>query len=143
MNIGQAAQDSGISAKTIRYYENTGLIPAAIRTGSGYRSFSAKDVHTLRFIHRARRLGFSVHDIRQLLTLLQDKNRASADVKALALAHMTVLDRKLAELQTMQRTLQHLIAHCEGDERPDCPILDDLAGDGAERLRDEPGSPLH
>lgn len=143
MNIGQAAQVSGISAKTIRYYENTGLIPAASRTRSGYRVYNAKEVHVLRFIHRARRLGFSVHDIRQLLTLWQDKNRASADVKALALAHVTVLDRKLAELQAMERALQHLIAHCEGDERPDCPILDDLAGDGAERLREEPSSPLH
>jgi MerR family copper efflux transcriptional regulator len=132
MNIGQAAQASGLSAKTIRYYEDTGLIPAAGRTRVGYRDYNEKEVHTLRFIQRARRLGVPVKGIRRLLALWQDRNRTSADVKALALAHVTVLDRKLADVQAMRRTLQHLIAHCEGDERPDCPILDDLAGQGTE-----------
>jgi Cu(I)-responsive transcriptional regulator len=137
MNIGQAAQASGLSVKTIRYYEDTGLIPAAGRTRAGYRDYSEKEVHTLRFIQRARRLGLSVQSIRQLLALWQDRNRASAEVKALALAHVTVLDRKLADLQAMRGTLQHLIAHCEGDERPDCPILDDLAGEGTKLLGED------
>ncbi|MFJ1311894.1 Cu(I)-responsive transcriptional regulator [Agrobacterium sp. P15N1-A] len=127
MNIGQAATASGIPAKMIRYYEETGLIPAASRTECGYRAYDTKDVQTLRFIHRARHLGFSMEDIRQLLSLWQDRHRTSADVRALALAHITGLDLKLENLQTMQRTLKHLIAHCEGDDRPDCPILDDLA----------------
>lgn len=134
MNIGQAAQASGLSAKTIRYYEDTGLIPAASRTMAGYRDYNGKEVHILRFIQRARRLGVPVQSIRQLLALWQDRNRASADVKALALAHVTVVDRKLADLQAMRRTLQHLIAHCKGDDRPECPILDDLAGQSTELL---------
>ncbi|MFC0808874.1 Cu(I)-responsive transcriptional regulator [Ensifer sp. P24N7] len=129
MNIGQAAAASGIPAKMIRYYEETGLIPTASRTRAGYRAYDAKEVQTLRFIHRARQLGFSMHDIRRLLALWQDRNRASADVKALALAHLTVLDLKLAHLQTMRRALEHLIVHYEGDDRPDCPILDDLAAE--------------
>jgi len=143
MNIGQAAQASGISAKTIRYYENTGLIPAASRTRTGYRVYNEREVHTLRFIHRARRLGFSIQDIRRLLSLWQDRNRESADVKVLALSHLAVLDRKLANLQAMQRTLEHLIAHCEGNDRPDCPILDDLAGTVTVRTGEEIGSQLH
>lgn len=130
MNIGQAAQASGLSAKIIRYYEGTGLVPAAGRTRAGYRDYNEKEVHTLRFIQHARRLGFSVRGIRRLLALWQDRNRTSADVKAPTLTNLSVLDRKLADLQAMRRTLQHLIAHCEGDERPDCPILDDLAGEG-------------
>jgi MerR family copper efflux transcriptional regulator len=134
MNIGQAAQASGLSAKMIRYYEDTGLIPAAGRTMAGYREYNEKEVHTLRFIQRARRLGVPVQSIRQFLALWQDRNRTSAEVKALALAHVTVLDRKLADLQAMRRTLQHLISHCRGDERPDCPILDDLAGQSTELL---------
>ncbi|MGH6808861.1 MAG: Cu(I)-responsive transcriptional regulator [Ensifer adhaerens] len=132
MNIGQAAQASGLSAKTIRYYEINGLLPAASRSRAGYRVYDEKEVHTLRFIHRARQLGFSMQDIRQLLTLWQDRDRASADVKALALAHASVLDRKLADVQAMLRTLRHLIAYCEGDNRPECPILDDLAGESTE-----------
>lgn len=132
MNIGQAAQASGLSAKTIRYYEDTGLIPAAGRTRAGYRDYNEKEVHILRFIQHARRIGFSGQGVRQLLTLWQDRNRTSADVKALALAHVTGLERKLADLQTMRLTLQHLVAHCEGDDRPDCPILDDLAAQGTE-----------
>ena len=127
MNIGQAAAASGMPAKTIRYYEDIGLIPAASRTGAGYRAYDTKARPLLRFIHGARQLGFSMQDIRRLLALWQDRSRASADVKALTLAHLSVLERKLADLQTMRRMLEHLIAHCEGDDRPDCPILDDLA----------------
>jgi MerR family copper efflux transcriptional regulator len=132
MNIGQAAQASGMAAKTIRYYEDIGLLPAASRSRAGYRVYNEKEVHTLRFIHRARQLGFSMQGIRRLLALWQDRNRTSADVKALALAHVTALDRKLADLRAMKRTLEHLIAHCEGDDRPDCPILGDLAGQRTE-----------
>jgi MerR family copper efflux transcriptional regulator len=131
MNIGQAAAASGISAKTIRYYEDTGLVPVADRTGAGYRVYNENDVHTLRFIQRARRLGFSMGSIRQLLTLWQDRNRASAEVKVLALAQMAELNQKLVGLRAMKRTLEHLAAHCQGDDRPDCPILDDLAGEKA------------
>jgi Cu(I)-responsive transcriptional regulator len=136
MNIGQAAQASGVRAKTIRYYEETGLIPAAGRTEAGYRVYDDKDVNTLRFIHRARQLGFSVQDIRRLLALWQDKSRASVEVKALARSHITALDEKLAKLRSMKRTLEHVVTHCEGDERPDCPILDELAGEDAELPRD-------
>lgn len=141
LNIGQAAQGSGLSAKTIRYYQNTRLMPAAGRTRAGYRDYDKNEVYTLRLIHRARRLGFSMDDIRRLLTLWQDRNRTSADIKTLALSHPTALDRKLAELQAMQRTLEHLVAHCDGDERPDCPILDDLAGPGA-RVTIEDSDPV-
>lgn len=143
MNIGKAAVASGISAKTIRYYEDSGLIPAANRTRAGYRVYSETDVHTLRFIQRARHLGLPVRDIRQLLALWRDRSRTSAEVKGLALAHMSVLDRKLASLQSMRRTLEHLIAHCQGDDRPDCPILDDLAGRGAVSSRNDVGSSLN
>ncbi|MFC0208807.1 Cu(I)-responsive transcriptional regulator [Chelativorans intermedius] len=139
MNIGQAAQASGIPAKTIRYYEETGLIPAAGRTEAGYRVYTNKDVNTLRFIHRARQLGFSIEDIRRLLGLWQDDSRTSMEVKALARAHIGVLDEKLAKLKAMKRTLKHLIDHCEGDERPDCPILDDLAGEDTELPRGRVG----
>lgn len=131
MNIGQAAEASGVSAKMIRYYERVGLIPAAARTEAGYRIYSTADVHALKFIHRARSLGFSVEQMRELLALWQDKGRASADVKALALAHIADLDLKIEALRTMRETLQHLAEHCHGDQRPDCPILADLA-DGQE-----------
>lgn len=127
MNIGQAARASGISAKMIRYYEDVGLIPAARRSASGYRLYSAADVHTLQFINRARSLGFSVDQMRQLLSLWQDKARASADVKAVALAHVQALDDKIEALHTMRETLTDLAEHCHGDARPDCPILEDFA----------------
>lgn len=131
MNIGQAAKASGISAKMIRYYESVDLIPPARRTESGYRIYSAADVHMLRFVNRARSLGFSVDRMRELLSLWRDRNRTSADVKAVALTHVTELDDKIEALRTMRDTLTHLAAHCHGDERPDCPILEDLA-DGHE-----------
>lgn len=129
MNIGEAAKASGVSAKMIRYYERTGLIPAAARTDAGYRIYTHREVATLRFIRRARDLGFSVKAIAQLLALWQDRGRASADVKTLALAHVETLHAKIAELEVMAGTLQYLADHCQGDERPDCPILNDLAGD--------------
>ena len=129
MNIGDAAKASGVSAKMIRYYEQTGLIPPADRTASGYRDYSDKDVHVLRFIRRSRDLGFSVAEITELLALWQDRSRQSADVKALARTHITALRQKIDNLQQMADTLQTLADCCAGDHRPDCPILTDLETD--------------
>ncbi|MCC5993002.1 MAG: Cu(I)-responsive transcriptional regulator [Rhodobacteraceae bacterium] len=130
MNIGAAAQASGVSAKMIRYYEETGLIPAAQRTASGYRVYSEQDVHMLRFIRRARDLGFSVEGIRGLLDLWRDQSRHSADVKQLALEHVAELRRKIAELEDMASTLETLARACHGNDRPDCPILSELEAPG-------------
>jgi len=127
MNIGQAAAASGVSAKMIRHYEESGLIRAARRTPSNYRSYSDNEVHVLRFIKRARALGFSMADIKLLLSLWQDKSRSSASVKRIAGTHIEELERKIAELQSMVRTLEHLVHHCHGDHRPECPILEELA----------------
>jgi Cu(I)-responsive transcriptional regulator len=127
MNIGQAAKASGISAKMIRYYEAIGLIGSAERTAAGYRTYGASDVHTLRFIRRARDLGFSVEQMGDLLALWRDRSRASADVKAIALTHIEELDRKAQALKEMSQTLKHLADHCHGDTRPDCPILEEFA----------------
>ena len=127
MNIGQVAAASGVSAKMIRYYESIGLIPPAGRTAAGYRVYQASDTATLRFIHSARRVGFPVERIRRLLALWRDKGRASGDVKTLAAAHIADLDRQIADLAAMRRSLEHLAARCHGDDRPDCPILDGLA----------------
>ena len=127
MNIGKAAHASGISAKTIRYYESIGLIPKAARNHAGYRYYSGTDVHTLRFIKRARNLGFSVGQINELLALWRNRRRSSAAVKALALERVAALDAKAAELMAMSRTLKHLADNCAGDHRPECPILDDIA----------------
>jgi Cu(I)-responsive transcriptional regulator len=132
MNIGQAAHLSGVSAKTIRYYESIGLIPEASRTESGYRTYSDKDVETLRFIHHSRNLGFSVKEVTMLLDLWRNKNRASADVKALAVAHIGEVDRKIEELRSIRDTLLHLTQRCHGDNRPDCPILEELAGEAVD-----------
>jgi Cu(I)-responsive transcriptional regulator len=123
MNIGEASKASGISAKMIRYYEGVGLIRPVDRNESGYRIYSAGDVHTLRFIRRARDLGFSVEKIRQLLLLWQDQTRHSADVKRLALGHIDELNQRIGELQSIADTLQTLVDCCTGDSRPDCPIL--------------------
>lgn len=126
MNIGQAADASGVSAKMIRYYETTGLIEPPGRTTSGYRVYADNDVHTLKFIRRARDLGFSVEQIQDLLGLWRDRGRASADVKAVAQEHVNRLCKKVAELQAMIETLKNLAAKCSDDSRPDCPILRDL-----------------
>lgn len=126
MNIGQAAERSGVSAKMIRYYEQSGLIPPAQRSESGYRTYRQDDIHRLRFIRRARDLGFSVAEIRDLLSLWDDRSRQSADVKRLAQAHIDELEARIGQLRQMADTLQTLINCCAGDERPDCPILANL-----------------
>jgi MerR family transcriptional regulator, copper efflux regulator len=126
-NIGQAAEASGVSAKMIRHYESIGLIRAAGRSAGNYRVYDDRDVHTLRFVRRARSLGFSMKQIAELLSLWQNRSRSSAKVRRLALEHVDALENKILELQTMVRTLRHLAEQCHGDSRPDCPILDDLA----------------
>lgn len=126
MNIGQAAKATGVSAKMIRYYESVGLIPPASRTDSGYRAYADADVHMLRFIRRARDLGFSVAEIHDLLGLWRDRSRKSADVKRLAQKHIDDLHRRIQDLRQMADSLQALTACCAGDERPDCPILENL-----------------
>jgi len=131
MNIGQAATESAVSAKMIRHYEALGLLPKMPRTESGYRQYDGTSVHTLRFIRRARDLGFSIKEIATLLGLWRNRRRASADVKRIALAHADDLQRRIDEMQAMRRTLEHLAHCCHGDARPECPILDDLAGGAA------------
>ncbi|MCU7373737.1 Cu(I)-responsive transcriptional regulator [Paucibacter sp. O1-1] len=126
-NIGEAAARSGVSAKMLRHYESLGLLPQIARTESGYRLYSDKEVHTLRFIRRARDLGFSIAEITELLKLWQNRRRASSEVKRIALAHVADLDRRLAEMTAMKRSLEALASCCHGDERPDCPILDGLS----------------
>ena len=127
MNIGQAARRSGLSAKMIRYYESIGLLKPALRSDSGYRLYSQDDLHSLAFIKRSRDLGFSLEEVAKLLTLWQDRQRASADVKALAMQHIDELNRRIEELVSLRDTLGELVSHCQGDDRPDCPILKDLA----------------
>lgn len=129
MNIGQAAKQSGLPAKTIRYYEEIGLV-IADRAENGYRDYSANHVHRLNFIHRSRDLGFSVEECRLLLSLYDDDARESAEVKALATAKIAEIDEKLARLAGLKATLQHLADHCHGDHRPDCPILEELSSGG-------------
>lgn len=129
-NIGEAAALSGVSAKMIRHYESIGLIPQASRTFANYRLYSDADVHRLGFIKRSRKLGFSMKQIEQLLGLWSNPERSSAEVKRLAQAHADELALRIEEIQAMQRTLQNLARHCHGDHRPECPILDDLAGPG-------------
>ncbi|MBV6289739.1 Cu(I)-responsive transcriptional regulator [Pseudomonas aegrilactucae] len=130
MNIGQAARRSGLSAKMIRYYESIGLLKPASRSDSGYRLYQQHDLHALAFIKRSRDLGFSLEEVARLLTLWQDRQRASADVKALANEHIADLNRRIDELVSLRDTLSELVAHCQGDDRPDCPILKDLAAGG-------------
>ncbi|MCW5658249.1 MAG: Cu(I)-responsive transcriptional regulator [Burkholderiaceae bacterium] len=131
MNIGQAAAASAVSAKMIRHYEALGLLPKVPRTQAGYRQYDDATVHTLRFIRRARDLGFSIKEIEALLGLWRNRRRASADVKRIALAHVADLQRRIDEMQAMQRALGHLAHCCQGNERPECPILDDLAREDA------------
>jgi len=127
INIGSAADLSGISAKMVRHYESLGLLPRVARTDSGYRQYSEADVHTLRFIKRSRDLGFSMAEIAELVTLWQNRRRTSASVKRIAQKHVDELAARIEAMQAMQRTLGQLLHHCHGDDRPDCPILDDLA----------------
>lgn len=131
MDIGQASRSSGVSVKMIRHYEAIGLLPKVARTLANYRVYSANDVHVLRFIRRARDLGFSMEEIRELLGLWRNKSRSSAAVKQIASRHVQDLKAKIEELQAMARTLEHLTRHCHGDQRPECPILEDLARPGA------------
>ena len=127
LNIGQAAQASGVSAKMIRHYESIGLIPAVNRTDAGYRLYNGDTIHMLQFIRNARDLGFSIAQIDTLLQLWGNRARPSADVKQLAMAHVKELDEKIQALQAMKQTLENLASHCHGDNRPDCPILAGLA----------------
>ena len=127
MRIGEAARRSGMATKTIRFYEEVGLVAPAPRTDSGYREFSDEDVLRLRFIHRARDLGFSVGEVGRLLSLWTDRERASADVKRLALEHAGRIEAKMGELRSMRDAILHLAERCHGDDRPECPILDELA----------------
>jgi Cu(I)-responsive transcriptional regulator len=129
MNIGQAAASSGVSAKMIRHYEESGFIPRAKRSDAGYRVYAEADIHALRFIRRARDLGFSLKEIKTLLGLWGNRKRESGDVKRLALQHVAELDARIAEMRAMRKTLAELARHCHGDRRPSCPILDDLSGD--------------
>jgi MerR family copper efflux transcriptional regulator len=131
MNIGEAAGASGVSAKMIRHYEQLGLLPEARRTDSGYRQYEQNEVQTLQFIRHARDLGFSLSEIAELVGLWQNRRRPSRQVKALAEAHIKELELKAAELLAMKSALEHLVKCCHGDDRPECPILDGLAGDGA------------
>lgn len=127
MNIGQASKVSGVSAKMIRYYEQIKLISPAHRSQSSYRTYSENDIHTLQFIRGARDLGFSVEQMKTLLALWRDRSRASADVKAVALVHIAELERKAAAIDAMTRTLKHLANTCQGNDRPDCPIIEEIA----------------
>jgi MerR family copper efflux transcriptional regulator len=128
VNIGMASRMSGVTPKMIRHYESLGLLPAVHRSDAGYRQYGDKEVHTLRFIRRARALGFSMMEIAELLKLWQNKRRASADVKRIAQAHVADLERRIAEMEAMRKTLAQLAHCCQGNSRPDCPILTELAG---------------
>jgi Cu(I)-responsive transcriptional regulator len=128
MNVGEAANRSGLPAKTIRYYESIGLIGSPQRSGANYREFDDADLHRLRVIARSRALGFSVEEVRRLLALYADRGRASSDVKAMVVEHIDAIERKIADLKSKRRALAHLAEQCHGDARPHCPILEDLAG---------------
>jgi Cu(I)-responsive transcriptional regulator len=131
LNIGQAARRSGISAKMIRHYESQGLLKTALRTEAGYRLYDSNDIHTLRFVRRARSLGFAMKEIGQLLGLWQNRRRTSGDVRRIAQRHIADLEQKIHALESMRGTLKDLVERCHGDHRPECPIVDDLAGEGA------------
>lgn len=134
MNIGEAAARSGVPAKTIRYYDEIGLIRPSGRSANGYRAFAEPDVHKLSFLQRARSLGFTIKDCRALLSLYEDRDRSSADVKALAQAHLEEIVRKIDELESLRKVLFDLVETCSGDSRPDCPILSGLAGPDPESV---------
>ena len=142
MNIGEAARRSGVPAKTIRYYESIHLIPEPARRDNGYRTYSERDVDILRFVSRARSLGFSMRDVSSLLALWQDSGRASADVKAVALRNIDRINRKIAELVSIRDILGDLAERCHGDQRPDCPIIEELAA-VVRRSGEESGEPCH
>ena len=129
MNIGTVSRATGLPAKTIRYYESIGLVAPAERSAGNYRRYGDSELMALRFVERARRLGFTLKEVSELLALWRDKSRQSAEVRALAQAQIRRLDARLRELRSMRRTLEHLVERCRGDERPDCPILDELAGE--------------
>lgn len=133
MNIGEASKKSGVSAKLIRHYESIGLIPKASRALSGYRTYSDREVNILKFVKRSRSLGFSMEEIKKLVSLWRNKKRTSQEVKKLATKHIDELEQKITELQSMVETLKHLAMNCHGDERPDCPILDELAAENPEK----------
>lgn len=133
MNIGEAAQESGVNSKMIRHYESIGIIPKACRSDSGYRVYSDPDIHILKFVKRARSLGFSMKEIKKLVSLWRNKSRASQDVKTMALNHIKLLEDKIGDLEAMTATLKTLARNCHGDHRPDCPILEDIAGLSAHR----------
>lgn len=132
MNISQAAKQSELSVKTVRYYDDIGLV-SALRGASGYREYTSNEIHRLRFVARARRLGFSLDDCRHLLSLYEDRGRASADVKSVVREKLQEIDQKVAELKELRRVLAHLSKNCRGDNRPECPILEDLAGVDSKR----------
>ena len=127
MNIGDAAKISGVNAKLIRHYESIGVIPKATRTESGYRSYSETDIHILSFVKRSRNLGFSMKEIKKLVSLWKNKSRTSSEVKSMATKYIDEMEKKISELQSVVKTLKHLSKNCHGDDRPDCPILSDLA----------------
>ena len=131
--IGTAARLSGVSARMVRHYESLGLLARVVRTDSGYRQYSEADVRSLQFIKRGREMGFSMAEIAELVSLWHNRRRASASVKRIAQKHVEELDQRIESMQAMRRTLTNLLDHCHGDERPDCPILDDLAG-GVDRV---------
>ena len=141
MNIGEAAKESGVSAKMIRHYEQVGLLPAAARTEAGYRQYDGSDVHTLRFIRQSRDLGFSIPEIGELVGLWHNRRRPSRQVKALAEAHIKELEQKAQDLLAMKATLEHQVEHCHGDDRPECPILESLAGNGPDAPFDTTQAP--
>lgn len=136
MNIGEAARKSGLPAKTIRYYEDIGLVMPSGRLPNGYRDYDEQDLHLLTFVQRSRSLGFTVEECRELLDLYRDRSRASADVKAIASKRIADIRRKIDELRSMETTLAELAEHCHGDQRPDCPILDGIAGGSRNKHRD-------
>jgi Cu(I)-responsive transcriptional regulator len=138
LNIGETAKASGVSAKMIRHYEKVGLFPEAVRTDAGYRQYTDKEISTLRFIRQSRDLGFSIEQIRELLELWQNQRRPSRQVKALAQAHIQELEEKLRELHAMKATLAHLVERCNGDDRPDCPIMENLADEQRPKAPDVP-----